>query len=223
MELVHKLQRYTINIDDNKINVNEKSARQHRKEESNVYRPPATNSLLWCMMSLIDGVEKCRDNMSVQFKYETEFKYKQIQSLRDSSYEIKCEGMDPLVIETEFIGEKYMSFDSFRALCIAHKLSVIYINHNTYIRIIHEDAPINIISKGQKYTIEYNVSQEKIDSACKFKYQITNVKKPIKGVGSYTVVELRTICDTLGIITYVDKKNKTKPVLYKEICSFIGL
>jgi hypothetical protein len=26
MELVHKLQRYTINIDDNKINVNEKSA-----------------------------------------------------------------------------------------------------------------------------------------------------------------------------------------------------
>jgi hypothetical protein len=159
--------------------------------------------------------------MGTQFKYETEFKYKQVDLLRDNYQDIKYYGMVPLEVETSFISDKKTSFDAFHALCICHKLSIVYVNKNTYINLLYgEDNKHIITNVNGKYTVEYNVSDDRIASTCKHKYHITNIKKPIKGIGSYKVGELRTICDELGIATS-DKKNKTKIVLYGEIRSYI--
>ena len=227
METVRMLQKFRINIDTDKINVNEN--KKPSSTNINAYRPRTSDSLLWCMMALIEGTSECSDNMSTQFKYETSFKYKQINTLREKMHELKKCGLDPLLIETNFISEKYMSFDSFKAMCIIHNLCVIYVNKNTYIRVngcideCNDGAPTHIVTKDANYTMNRNVTPEVVESVCKHKYEIINVKKPINGIGSYKVDDLRKICDKIGIETTTNNKNKTKVVLYREICAFIGL
>ena len=220
MDTIRRLQKFTINIDDNKINVN-KRVEIKSVVRDDVYKPTPQNSLLWCVISIVNGLRTCLDNMETQFKYETEFKYKQVDLLRDNYQDIKYYGMVPLEVETSFISDKKTSFDAFHALCICHKLSIVYVDKNTYINLMYGEDNTHIITNmNGKYTVEYNVSDDRIASTCKHKYHITNIKKPIKGIGSYKVGELRTICDELGIATS-DKKNKTKIVLYGEIRSYI--
>lgn len=226
MDTLRKLQQFTINIDDNTINVNKRLDNiSHVVDKiETIYKPSANNSLLWCVISMVNGVKQCVDNMGIEFKYETEFKYKQVDLLRDNCQDIKYNGMDPLEVETSFISDKKTSFNALHALCICHKLSVIYLDKNTYINLIYgEDNKHIITNVNGKYTVEYNVSDDRIASTCKHKYHITNIKKPIKGIGSYKVGELRTMCDELGIVTSFtsDGKNKPKIVLYGEIRSYI--
>jgi hypothetical protein len=125
-------------------------------------------------------------------------------------------------IMSEFMVDRKTSLHSFIAMCKFYKQNVIIVNKNTYMEFIvsPEEIPVIFIGKttGKNdtfYEIDLDTTHTKIDGIKNTKWLIENTEKPLKGIGTYSVLELQYIIQKLQI--RLDDHKYKKMELYELI------
>ena len=78
--------------------------------------------------------------------------------------------------------------------------------------------PIHIIlNENNEFGLYINASSIKLIYYTNNYYLIENIKKPLKGISSFSYDELKDICIKINIQTTIDNKKRTKKELYQEL------
>ena len=74
----------------------------------------------------------------------------------------------------------------------------------------------------KNYSCEINPTKQLIETIHNNYYYIENPNKPIKGISTYKINEIFSICNKLGIKTHLESgKSKTKKQLYTEVQTYL--
>jgi len=199
----------------NKNKVREIKMSQQTKNATEIVASHSQDSLFWCFFIILNGQHEYEINSS--FKREKEFKIESIEKLRSFKSELKAFKLRLSVIEDELLNQKKISIISLAALCLLHKINVLYIWDRKYFEIINNaDEKINIIlNKNKEDTILYDTSLETTNYYRDNYWCVENINKPLKSITGYTHKELLTIAQKLDIKDLSSKK--TKKEMYEKI------
>ena len=209
-------------INYKKNNTYEKN--QEKKEQkakcSDFFTPKYKNTLFWCWYIYNNGYADYEFNLDKGFRIEEDEKIKIVELLREnkkllSSYRLKLPDL-----ENNVLFEK-MSIETFHALLLIKNINFFYVANKIYYeKTLNDDNDYCIICKNPDDTFSLWNNSKKFPL---FMYkssllEITNLKKPLKGVSSYKVDELVKMCETLKHNVYNESgKRKTKKELYMLI------
>jgi len=195
------------------------------------------DTLFWCFYICKYGYDDYI-HLTKRFTIEKNEKISSIQLIKKNKNILKEWKLKKSEIESDILNSEIISLQSFFALCIYHKLNCLIIDGRKYYEInceetIAEDNALleernssneyYLIHKiNGKYTVDVSSSQEEINNRLvNFRnnyYHITNLQKPLRGFSSYSLGELRDICENLQIsITNETGKKLLKKELYSEI------
>ena len=137
------------------------------------------------------------------FTEEKKRKISFVELLREKKDILKKNKWKRTQIENELVNEKTILLTTFICLLTIFDYSYIIINNRkVYKNIIHDDKEKIklIIKKDGEYGIYIGDDKvSKINNALENLYIIENIKKPLKGISSYKVKELRAICVKLDL------------------------
>ena len=193
------------------------------------FTPELNDKLFWCFYIIYYGIETYEINKDIEFKIEKDFKINVISKIREKKDILKKYKIKKNDLEDEFINQHKITHKGLFALCLIYDINICYIWDHKYIEMIHCDNNIYIITlKDRKPSVLIPNSQEKIEgnkiinnilNDCrKNNWKIENINKPLKGISSYTLPQLKEIATYLKI-DKLDKNNKpkAKKYLYAEI------
>lgn len=180
---------------------------------------PPIDDLFWCFFIILNGQHEYEIDCS--FKREKEFKIGSIEKLRNIKSELKALKLRLSVIEDELLNQNKLSIISLTALCLLHKINILYVWNRKYFEIINNaDEKINIIlNEDKENKISYDTNLEKINYYRENYWCIDNISKPLKSVTGYTHKELLIIAQKLDICDMSSKK--TKKEIYEKILEMI--
>jgi len=195
------------------INNSVSSIPSHIKNE--VRGSPQQDDLFWCFFIILNGQQEYEIDNS--FKREKEFKIGSIEKLRGIKSELKAMKLRLTLIEDELLNQKKISIITLTALCLLHKINILYVCNRRYFEIINNaDEKINIIlNENKENIVSYDTNLEKINYYRENYWCIDNISKPLKSVTGYTHKELLTIAQKLDICDISSKK--TKKEIYEKI------
>ena len=138
---------------------------------------------------------------------ETQEKMKIAEKLDIMKFKNKDKIMENLMYD------KKINMKTFNALCMHYEINVLFVKDNIILKMFYSNASdasntldTNIYTMNEKYHFV-----EMIDTTNK--YEITNIDKPIKGISSYKLEELRDISRML----HLPLENLKKQLLYDSI------
>lgn len=185
------------------------------------FSPRQKDKLFWCFYIIVNGMENYNFAQNNIFSVEKDFKFATIDLFRKKKNEMKALKMKLVDIEDNLINARYINVSTLQALCFVYEKSIIYKQENMYYD----------FSFGDKYTLlEYNekgvemhVNAKDDDiQSIKEKYYYLDVKKPIRGISVYNIIDIQTISTKIGIKLKDDNgKTKIKKALYQEIVQMI--
>lgn len=176
------------------------------------------DSLFWCFFIILNGRHEYEINSS--FKREKEFKIQSIEKLRNIKSELKAFKLRLNEIEDELLNQTKISIKTLFALCLLHKINILYVWNRKYFEIINNaDENINVIlNENKEDKIIYDMDLEKINYYRENYLCIENINKQIKSITGYTHKELLAIAHKLDIQDITSKK--TKKEIYEKIIKF---
>jgi len=163
------------------------------------------------------------DISNQHFIIEKEMKYKFIEILRQNKSILKNNKIKPLSeIEDDLANKECITLKTFLSLCILEQKNIIILHKRKIFEYIFDsNEPIHIITKidEKKYSLDLQVTKEKIENYRINYYQWLHVDSSLKSISSYKLEELHEICEKLGIDYKNDpnKKKKTKKEIYELI------
>ena len=105
-----------------------------------------------------------------------------------------------------------------------NQLNIIVIKNKTYYHFNFGDIDnaIIIYQEGNNYSCEVNPTKQLIETIHNNYYYVENPNKPIKGISTYKLNEIVSICNKLDIKTKLESgKSKNKKQLYTEILTYL--
>ena len=174
--------------------------------------------LFWAFYVSTQGIQEFMSLSQHSFSTEKDFKFKTIEILRTKSSQLKMAKVSLHDAESELAIAQKLSLVGLEALCIAYDVSMLYIVDEAYYDFNHGGENYKLIERVGKGC---NVVLDDIDnkvSKAKESLFFMNRSKPVKGIGSYLISELKMIANKLGIKTINDVgKPFTKKHLYEMI------
>jgi hypothetical protein len=206
------------------VKVMESSPQKNSFKENTIIPPPILNmwgsfptqdSLFWCFFIILNGLHEYEINTS--FKREKEFKIESIEKLRNIKSELKAVKLRLNEIEDELLNKPKISIKSLIALCLLHKINILYVWNRKYFEIINNaDEKINVIlNENNENKIINDIDLDKINYYRENYLCIENINKPLKSITGYTHKELLNIAHKLDIKDITSKK--TKKEIYEKI------
>ena len=214
-ELLVKSQRF---LSNSQIVVTRKIEKQIE-----IFYPTYVDKLFWCFYIMYYDFDKYNLIDQKIFSIENETKIKLVELIRKNGKELKKLKKNYKKAELDLIGCPFITFNTFETLCILFKLNVIVIKKKFLYHInVSDSKPFVIHFNDNKYGIELDISQEKINKFINECYNINKWDKPILGISSYKLSDLQNICNKLSI-DLCDKngKNLTKQKLYQQILEYL--
>jgi hypothetical protein len=227
------------------INYNKKYSKYHEPftiKNNNKFK----DKLFWCFYKLLKQFcDSDLDNIN-SFTLEKQFKFDMVEKIRNNKAILKSAKIQKTAVEDDLVNSEVISYKTFNALCLYHKINIVIIRNTTYTIIDNnlfdwenfdfEKNNIIDIILDNKFKIlelkydndnkfsknfeidEIKVTDEKILSIFNSYYFIKTLDKPLKSISSYKVDELLDICNKLKInINDIHGKRKTKQILYENI------
>ena len=187
--------------------------------------PKFADTLFWCYYIICNGIGAYEMVHGDGFKDSSELKIQMVYLVRENKELLKLNKWKRTAIEDELVNQKTISVSTFMCICTISNFNLVYIDgKKMYTLLQNEDihSNLNIIEKtanGYSIFIGDNAeTYQKYMQNLEQMWQIDNLKKPLRGISSYKIKDLREICNKLDIDILNDKKiSKKKSVLYQMI------
>lgn len=193
--------------------------------KSNIFVPEKKDKLFWCFYILYHGMENYHAIDQNHYQIETSTKISIAENLKNNEILLKQNKLKREVIENELVNEKKISMEGMKALCVLHKIDILFIFEKMFYQIssLSEEA-VNIIELDKKgdFGIVNSLSEERKKHIHDNYYEILDYNKKIKSISAYKLDELKNIASKFDIIPIDSIGNKkTKKKLYEEIVSHL--
>jgi len=189
-------------------------------KNSNFLLPKFTDSLFWCYYIICKGISAYEIIQSDGFKDSLEMKIQLVYSDRENKELLKKNKWKRNAIEDVLVNHKTISPSVFMCICAISKLNIAYIDGKKMYTLQSGDTAINIIEKTTDgYSIFIGTDTEKYEkyTQCKEQlWQIENLAKPLRGISSYKVKDLREICTKIQLNIYNSDKTLKKKAYYTK-------
>ena len=124
-------------------------------------------------------------------------------------------------VEDNLINGKVINIKTLQALAFIYEKSIIYKHENMFYDFQYGGSYTLFEYGDNGVEMHFKTDQEKV-STMKEKLFCVDVVKPIRGISSYTVSDIKSIADKLAIKTKDNSnKAKTKKALYEEIVQML--
>lgn len=189
-------------------------------KNSNFLLPKFSDSLFWCYYIISKGISAYEIIQGDGFKDSLEMKIQLVYSVRENNELLKKNKWKRNAIEDVLVNHKTISPAVFMCICAISNLNIIYIDGKKMYT-LNDSTNLNIIEKTENgYRIFIGTDDEKSQKYEEYKqqlWQIENLTKPLRGISSYKVKELREICTKLQLNISNGKTLKKKSILYQMI------
>ena len=182
--------------------------------------PQEKDSLFWCWIIFVYGFSEYEILKEHIFTTEKEYKITFIDKVRKNKQLLKTMKVKITGMEGHLANDSKLLIDYLEPMLIIDNYSFIYMSDKIYYeKITHPDNKKCIIKyfpKEEKYGIF--LEEAKLPNYKEKLFVVDSILKPIKGISSYKVQELKDICKKLKIdIMKTPTKSKPKKILYQLI------
>ena len=192
-----------------------------RKPIVDTFKPSQRDKLFWCFFVLLKGTDEYNMSQNNLFTVEKDFKFKTIELFRKKKSAMKAMKMKLVDIEDNLINGRIINIKTLQALAFVYEKSIIYKQDNMFYDFQYGGAYTLFENKDSGVEMYFNTDQDKV-STIREKLFCVDVVKPIRGISSYTVADIKSIADKLAIKTKDNSnKSKTKKALYEEIVQML--
>lgn len=168
--------------------------------EAGTYMPYQKDKLFWCLYAILEGVAACEAARQKSFKTEMAAKFALIPALREQADAIAAAGLKLAEVEVDLASNRSITLVSFRALCAAKGLRVVYNDNRVFTRCGPPGDPQFIVSTSAKgETLILKDVKDRVEHMSNTLYEITDFKKPIMAISRYTAPEVQDICRRLEL------------------------
>lgn len=187
-----------------------------------LFFPYQEDKLFWLYYIILNGIDNYKMLGENTYSIENKEKMNIIQTLKNNKSIIKELKTKIIDCENDLINSSKISLSTFNVLCKIKNINVLIIFKNIYFISDPDEIPNYFLHKVNN-VFGYEPYNENLYEAYKLnKYQIFNITKPINGLSTYKVDELKKISELLHISLKDDnQKDKTKNILYDEIKNII--
>ena len=192
--------------------------------EAGTYMPYQKDKLFWCMYAMLEGVSACEAARQKSFKTEMAAKFALIPALRENTAALAGAGLKLAEVEVDLASNRSITLMSFRALCVAKGLKVVYNDDRVFTRCGPSGEPQFIVSTSAKgETLILKDVKTRVEHMENTLYEITDFKKPIMAISRYTAPEVQDICRRLELpLADASGKKLAKRALYDMAAQKIG-
>jgi len=202
------------------------------KFHRNVFVPKTGDTLFWLFYILQNGLdvyELLGDNIFLTEKNE---KIKNIETIKKNKAKLKDYGIKKhSTCENDLLNEPTISLKTFHVLCICHDIDFLFLKNRVYyLHVCDEEqfrdeqkvcAVIHEMDDGV-YGCEFTTHVDIFNNYMDTRMKMESYEKPIKSVASYTIAQLRELCNILKINTNrEDGTSKTKSILYSDMTFYM--
>ena len=205
-----------MSIDKKEIN-KLKETKQNKKPSDNFFIPTQKDSLFWCFYIFWKGFEEYEFISTDSFSIEKKIKIACIEQLRFNKSLIKSAKLKRTAIEDELLNLSEISLGGLHALCLLHKINILYVWDRKYFEITVDPTLKTHIIICSNHEIGIPQSENTAEYYKETYWKIDDVNKPLKSLSFYKHKDLQDICNKLKIELIKDSKKKTKKELYEEI------
>ena len=192
-----------------------------RKPIVDTFKPSQRDKLFWCFFVLLKGTDEYNMSQNNLFTVEKDFKFKTIELFRKKKSAMKAMKMKLVDIEDNLINGRIINIKTLQALAFVYEKSIIYKQDNMFYDFQYGGAYTLFENNDSGVEMYFNTDQDKV-STIREKLFCVDVVKPIRGISSYTVADIKSIADKLAIKTKDNSnKSKTKKALYEEIVQML--
>ena len=189
-------------------------------KNDNFLLPKFSDTLFWCYYIIANGISAYEIKQD-GFKDALEMKIQLVYSVRENKELLKKNKWKRNAIEDELVNQKTISPSVFMCICAISKFSIVYIDGKKMYTSLN-DTNLNIIEKtANGYSLFIGDDDEKKKKYAESKeklWHIENLTKPLRGISSYKIKDLREICNKLQINILNDKNLPIKKsILYQLI------
>jgi len=151
---------------------------------------------------------------------EKDYKILCIEKLRNAKELLKKNRWKKNQLENDLLNNKIISTQTFICLCALHNINIILMEDYYYYSYTSNDtSPIFFVKHNNNRYGLYTGSIAKMTKELEDKWEIYNLKKPLRGISSYKVRELKKICKQIHIDIYINNRICNKQDIYKLIQS----
>lgn len=209
----------------NKFNIKESQKvieKKQKKHISNRITIKENDQLFWYFYIAIHGYDEYK-LLHNKFTLEKSIKINNIEKMRKNNSILKQQKLKITDYETTLLNSRKIDIPTLCGLSAYNELNIFYVNDKIYYHFNFGDPnnAIIIYNEGKTYSCELNPNQQLIETITKNYYYIENPNKPIKGISTYKIEEIVSICNKLGIKTQLESgKSKSKKQMYTEIQTY---
>ena len=186
------------------------------------------DKLFWMLYIFQNSYESYNMLGKNTYSFEMKEKTKYVKQIKKDKKDLKQYKIKISELEADLLYSKAININTFFILLILNKINFIYYTENL---VFQWKRPNNettfILNHDKKNNIYYDEDKALVDEYFndlkKTRLVIDNLNKPIKGVSTYKVNEIKEICSKLQInIMKNAKKTFSKKELYEKIVQKIS-
>lgn len=212
--------------------ITKKNTNQHSKDlistlDQSFFIPRFYDKLFWCYFIINYGISNYEIIHGDGFQDIMQHKIVLIEQIRNNKDLLKKNKWKRRCLEDELVNQKKISLTAFICICAIKKHNIIYVDGRKFFTFIenNETSKVNIVEKTAKgYCLFIGTEEEKQKKYNFYRenyWQITNIDKPLAGISSYKLNDLKKICNKLKINTKDGEKYKKKKTLYANIQEYL--
>ncbi len=226
-----KLLRDTLRGLDKETIVREISPYKH-KYHRNIFVPQQGDTLFWIFYILTKGLDTYELLGQNTFIAEKNEKITCIEAIKNCKPKLKEHRIKKhSTSENELLNEENISLKTFHMLCVCYNINFLYLKNRMYY--LHDMDDQDDISQYKKIPVihdmgdgifgcEFQTQEEVFKNYLDTRMKIENYEKPFKSVTSYTIAQLKELCEVLKIQTHMENgKAKTKSIMYSELTLYL--
>ena len=191
-----------------------------KKEVCPYFFPHYNDTLFWCFYIINYNKTEYELLSKTGFKEEKAFKISFLEKVNQKKELLKNHKIKYALLHNELINSQTIDLITFKCLCIFYELNVIIIKDKLYYEFLYgNDKPIQVIHfKNNKYGLEENVTQTKVNFYRVNLLKLDETKKKLLSMSHYNMNNILEMCKKLDIPVYNDKqKHRLKKDLYAEL------
>jgi len=194
------------------------------EKKPELFKPSQKSPFLWIIYCFINDFNTYEYNKSNLYSIEQEFRIHMIDKIKKNKKTLKQYKLKYNEIEENIIHEKKLNLNSVKAICLIHNINFFYTWKRCFVNFKFNDSNDYILCKinnGITTQLLSNVN-DNIDIISKEYFEVTNIKKKILSVSSYTKKDLLMISKKLNLNVYDSNgKEYKKAELYSKILETI--
>ena len=167
------------------------------KEKVDIFIPQHSDTLFWCFYIMENDWSEYHMVGQHYFQIEKNKKISYIEKIRTMKENLKSRKFKISEIENDLLNNRRIHYKTFIALCVLYDINVIVVYDHYYYQYTE--------GKGDPYVIRqdrgwFGISLNSMDENVLQSYwKIENIHKPLKGISTYKVNDLKKICRKLKL------------------------